>query len=217
MNPSVMAMIARGTLGANRVRLALTVLCIALGVALAGAVHTVHTSALAEVERSTRALAGDADLEVRGPLNGFDERVFERIARLPGVRAASPVVEVDAALAGGDGESLRILGIDPFRAVGLQPAFVARRAGVGLPDAAALLDGRSAWLSPAAASRLRLAPGATLRLLAGSGERDFRVAGVLGGLRDAGDLAVIDIAAAQSAFSRLGRLSRIDLRLAPGA
>ena len=62
MNPLTMAMLLRGTLAANRVRLALTILSIALGVALAGAVHTVHTSALAEVDRSTRALAGAADL-----------------------------------------------------------------------------------------------------------------------------------------------------------
>jgi putative ABC transport system permease protein len=215
MNFRVMAMIVRGTLGASRVRTALTVLSIALGVALAGAVHTVHTSALAEVERATRALAGTADLELRGPLNGFDERLFERVARLPGIRVASPVVEVDAALAGGRGATLRVLGIDAFRAARLQPAFVPGR--TSLPGAAAFLDGKSAWLSPAAASRLGLRAGATLRLLAGSGEREFRVAGVLEGLRDAGELAVIDIAAAQEAFARVGRLSRIDLRLAPGA
>lgn len=213
MNAPTMAMLLRGTLAANRVRLALTILSIALGVALAGAVHTVHTSALAEVDRSTRALAGAADLEVRGPLDGFDERVFARVAKVPGVRIASPVVEARAAIAGSDGESVRVLGVDPLREMRLQPAFVASAGAAALPEAAALLDERSAWLSPAAAARLGLARGATLRLVAGSREHDFRVAGVLEGLRSAGDLAVIDIAAAQQAFARMGRLSRIDLRL----
>ncbi len=217
MNPSVSAMILRGTLAANRLRLALTVLCIALGVALGGAVHTVHTSALAEIGRSARALAGAADLEVRGPRNGFDERLFATIARRPEVRVASPVVEVDAVVAGSRNQPLRVLGIDPLRAVRLQPAFIAGgAAGGALPDATTLLDEKSAWLSPAAAARLGLAKGATLRLIAGSDAIDFRVAGILPGLGPAGDLAVIDIAAAQSAFGRLGLLTRIDLRLRPG-
>ena len=202
---------------AGRLRLALTLLCIALGVALAGAVHTVHTSALAEVDRSTRALAGTADLEVRGPLDGFDERIFARVAKLRSVRIASPVVEAQAPVAGTDGESVRVLGIDPLREMRLQPAFVSSAGAAALPDAAALLDERSAWLSPAAAARLALGKGATLRLVAGSREHDFRVAGTLEGLRSAGDLAVIDIAAAQQAFARVGRLSRIDLRLRPDA
>ncbi len=217
MNRTSIAILMRGTLAANRVRLALTVLSIALGVALAGAVHTVHTSALAEVDRSARALAGTADLELRGPLDGFDERLFARVARLPGVRVASPIVEARAAIAARDGESVRVLGIDPLREMRLQPAFVARSDAGALPDAARLLDERSAWLSPAAAERLGLAAGSRLALVAGSREHDFRVAGILDGLRSAGDLAVIDIAAAQQAFGRVGRLSRIDLSLRPNA
>ena len=213
MNLLTIAILLRGTLAANRVRLALTILSIALGVALAGAVHTVHTSALAEVDRSARAIAGAADLEVRGPLDGFDERIFPRVAKLGGVRVASPVVEARAAIARTDGESIRVLGIDPLREMRLQPAFIARVEDAGLPDAAGLLDERSAWLSPPASERLGLRKGSTLRLVAGSREHDFRVAGILEGLRSAGELAVIDIAAAQQAFGRVGRLSRIDLRL----
>src|SRR5437867_3462460 len=110
----------RGALAANRLRLALTLACIALGVALAGAVHTVHTSALAEIDRAARALAGTADIEIRGPRNGFDERLFVAIAKRPEVLAASPIVEMEAALPGNT-STLRVLGIDPLRAVRLQP------------------------------------------------------------------------------------------------
>ena len=83
MTPAASALVLRGTLAANHVRLALTVLCIALGVALGGAVHTIHASALAEIGRAARALAGSADLPVRGPRNGFDERLFATLARRP--------------------------------------------------------------------------------------------------------------------------------------
>jgi putative ABC transport system permease protein len=206
------AILMRSALAANGLRLALTLSCIALGVALAGAVHTVHTSALAEIDRAARALAGKADVEIRGPRSGFDDSLFAAIAGLPAVAVASPVVEIEAALADRPG-ALRILGIDPLRAARLQPSFVADGAKTGAPQAATLLDPGALWLSPAAASRLGVHEGDALRLVAGNAPREFRVAGMLPGMAAAGELGVIDIAAAQSLFDRLGRISRIDVRL----
>jgi len=214
MNLSLAASLARGAFAASRVRLALTVACIALGVALAAAVHTIHTSALAEVETAAQLLAGSADLEIRGPRSGFDDALFATIAQRPEVLVASPVIEVDAPVAGTD-ETLRVLGLDPFRALKLQPAFVTA-GGANVSDAAAVLDPRSIWVSPAAAARFTLAKGSTLKTLAASRAVEWSVAGVLGGLADAGVIAVVDIAAAQERFGRLGRLSRIDVRLRPG-
>ena len=207
-------LLIRGALVANRLRLALTVSCIALGVALAGAVHTVHNSALAEIDRSARVLAGVADVEIRGPRSGFDDALFIAIARRPEVAAASPIVEIEAALASG-GATLRVLGIDPMRAVRLQPAFIADAAMTGAGEATALLDANHVWLTPAAAARLKLRAGDSVGLLAGSSEIPFRIAGILAGMK-AGEIAVMDIAAAQQRFERLGRISRIDLRLRPG-
>ena len=215
MNPRVMLLLLRGTLSANRWRLMLTLACIALGVALGAAVHTVHSSALAEIDRAARELSGTADVEIRGPRNGFDEQLFVRLANRPEVAIASPVVDVDAALDARDG-SIRILGIDALRAMRLQPAFVADRASSSAPEAATLLDPRAAWLSPSASARLGLREGGRLRVLAGTEVREYRVAGILPGLQAVGDLAVLDIAAVQEQFNRLGRLSRIDMRLRPG-
>jgi putative ABC transport system permease protein len=215
VNAAVAAQLARGALAASGLRIALTLACIALGVALAGAVHTVHTSALAEIDRAARALAGAADIEIRGPRNGFDDALFARVAARAEVAAASPVLDMEAALRGRDG-TLRILGIDPFRAVRLQPAFVASAASTGSGRAAELLDENALWLSPAAMARLGLGKDDRLRLAAGSGEREYRVAGALPGLQAGGDLAVLDIAAAQAHFGRVGVISRIDLRLRPG-
>ena len=216
MNRSVAALVTRGTLSANRFRLALTVLCIALGVALAGAVHTIHASALAEIDRSARTLAGAADLEIRGPRSGFDDALFLSIAGRPEVLAASPIVEVQAAFAGAGGDTLRVLGIDPFRAVRLQPAFITHASATGVGEIAVLLDTRNAFLSPLAAARHGLRVDDTFRLAAGGGEVELRVAGVLPAMGASGELAVVDIAAAQAHFDRVGRLSRIDVRLRPG-
>ena len=215
MNATVALSLLRGTLAANGLRLALTLACIALGVALAGAVHTIHSSALAEVERAARTLAGTADLEIRGPRSGFDDALFLEVAARPEVAVASPVVEVHAAVAG-TSESVRVLGIDPFRAVRLQPGFLAQASATGSGTAASLLDENAIWLSPAAAARLGKAEDAPLELLAANGLRKYRVAGILAAMASAGDVAVMDIAAAQLHFGRIGRLSRIDVRLAQG-
>jgi len=208
--------LVRGALAASRLRLALTLACVALGVALAGAVHTVHTSALAEVDRASHALAGKADLEIRGPRNGFDDAAFAAIARMPQVAVASPVLEIEAPLEGRDA-SLRIVAIDALRAARLQPAFVTGATATGANETATLLDADSLWLSPRAASRLGLHAGDPLRVVSGTRPLALRVAGILPGLQAAGELAVMDIAAAQWRFDRLGSISRIDLRLRPGA
>jgi putative ABC transport system permease protein len=211
----MLKMLLAGMLAANRLRLALTVACVALGVALGGAVHSIHSSALAEIDRAAHVLSGTADVEIRGPRSGFDERVFLEVARHPEVLAASPIVDVDAALADGTSR-VRVLGIDPLRAVRLQPALIAAEGRSGMADATRLMDLRHVWLSPTAASRLRLREGGTLRLVAGSSTLELSVAGVLPRMDAVGDLAVIDIAAAQAAFGRLGLVSRIDVRLRPG-
>jgi putative ABC transport system permease protein len=214
MNAALAVSLARGGLAGNGLRLALTVACIALGVALAAAVHTIHASALAEIDRAAQTLAGRADLELRGPRNGFDDALFATIAARAEVLAASPIVEVDAAIPGGD-ETIRMLGIDPLRAARLQPAFV-KGGAIGIPEAGSLVDGRNAWLTPSAAARLGLRPGATFRTVSGSSEVEWKIAGVLEALSEGGELAVVDIAAAQWRLGRLGKLSRIDVRLRPG-
>jgi len=215
VNARTLLLVARGTLAANGLRVALTLACIALGVALAGAVHTVHTSALAEVDRAAHALAGKADAEVRGPRNGFDDALFAAIARRPEVAVASPVIEVDAPLAGRDG-ALRIVGIDALRAVRLQPGFVLNSTATAAPQASSLVDADALWLTPRAAARLGAKAGDDIRVIAGTAALKLHVAGVLDALESAGDLGVMDIAAVQWRFFRVGSLTRIDLRLRPG-
>ena len=81
-------------------RLAITVLAIALGVALGAAVYLVNTSALNEFGLATKRLVGEADLVIRGPREGFSEQLFVELAREPAVSVASPVLELEVALPG---------------------------------------------------------------------------------------------------------------------
>lgn len=202
--------VMRGAFGANRGRTTVATLAIALGVALGFAIQTVNRTALAEFTSGMATLSGTADLMVRGPSDGFDETVYAAISGLDAIAIASPVVDVEARLPGRD-DTLRVVGVDAFRAAAVTPAIVGRA-----DDALDLLRGDRIFLSPAAQEWLDERIGGRIDIPTGNGVAAFTVAGTLpasGGQRIAG----IDIAAAQDAFGRAGRLSRIDLRLVPGA
>src|SRR3954469_24688662 len=192
-----------------RARLLLSVIGIALGVALGYAVHLVNGAAVADVAAAVRTLAGEADIEVRGGRTGFPDALYPEVARLPGVRTVSPVLELDAGLVGTE-RTLRLIGLDVLRAVALQPALaVEERFELIAPD--------KTLLSAGAASALGLGKGDRLRLVVGQRTVEFTVAGVLPGVALRGQAALVDIASAQWRFERLGELNRLDVRLAQGA
>ena len=198
-------------LAQHKGRLAVSVLAIALGVALGYAVQLINAVALNEFSHAVRSLAGEADVEIRGPRSGFDEILYPRIARLAQVAVASPVLEVDARLPGRQ-EALRVLGVDAFRAAYVQPELL----GNAPADTLELLRPDALFLSPAAAEWLGLKAGDRLTVQVGLAEVGLRVAGLLHG-SGRERLAVMDIAAAQLTFGRIGTISRLGLRLRPGA
>ena len=189
----------------------LALAAIALGVALGVAVHLINSSALNEFNLAAHHLAGEADLVVRGPRAGFDETLYPRIARLPQVEAANPAVELEVPILGKEG-TLRIIGFDPLRTAQVQPSLLPERTA----EVAELFAADSVLLSPSAARWLGLDMGAALRMMVGTGVVEVKVVGMLpeGGYRQR--VGVMDIATAQWRLGRLGKLSRIDLRLKPG-
>jgi len=199
-------------------RIALTVLALALGVALGSSVYLVNTSALNEFGLATKRLVGEADIVIRGPREGFAEQVFADLARNASIRAASPVLELDVALPGhsdalsGRNDTLKVLGLDPFQAAELQPALIGE-IGDGVFQ---LFDPDTIYLSSAAAQALQLHRGDRLPVTIGSAARTLRVLGVLPESAYPQSLGLMDIASAQWTFNALGRVNRIDLRLVPG-
>src|SRR5919206_267607 len=156
-----------------RARLLLSVIGIALGVALGYAVHLVNRAAVADVAAAVRAVAGGADIEVRGGRSGFPESLYATVARLPGVSIVSPVLELDAGIAGTE-STLHVVGVDILRAALLQPA-------LAIEDRYELLAPDKVFLSAAAAAALELAKGERLRLVVGQQALELTVAGVLSG------------------------------------
>ena len=175
--------------GARRARgrTALSIAGIALGVALGYGVHLVNQAAVSDVAAAVRSLAGEADLEVRGGRGGFPEALYPRIAQLAGVAVASPALELQAGIAGGE-RSIALTGIDILRAAILQPQLVTE-------DRGELLAPDRVLLSAAAAETLGLGKGDVLHLVNGQRTIALQVAGIAASLR--GISALTDIATAQ--------------------
>ena len=216
-------------LAAHPRRTLVGVAAIAIGVAMGYAVHLINQSALNEFTQAVQSLMGDADLEVRGPRSGFDEDLYSVIARLPEVAAASPIVEAEArvdkeASPAGHAETLRILGIDVFRAGAVHPSLIGQADASVTSDPSAtsnqapppLIDPDVIFLSPAALQSLGLATGQTLAIQVGLETIRLRIAGTLPAAGAGIRIGVMDIGAAQWRLQRMGLLSRIDLKLRPG-
>jgi putative ABC transport system permease protein len=204
-----------GSLARRRMATLFSLVAIVLGVALGMAVQAVHEAALSEFGRGLRTLAGQADLQVLGPRGGFDEALYPLLAAAPEVADASPVVEIDARLAGRE-DSLSIQGVDLFSLARVTPRLLPRAVDEGEGERFGALADDALFLTEGARQALGVKAGDVLHFQAGSGRLALRVAGDLPGLDDGRRLAVMDIAGAQWHFGRLGRLTRIDLRLRDG-
>ncbi|TBR75593.1 MAG: ABC transporter permease [Burkholderiaceae bacterium] len=199
-------------------RNAATVVAVMLGVALAFSVQLINASALGEFSGAVRSVDGQPDLTLHAAQGSFDDALFVRVAHLPQVRVASPVLELATyALTGDDTRvPLRVLGIDALVVASVAPALLPiPQAGA---DRLAVLAPATVFLNPAARRPLETAtgqPAASLQLQSGLALHTVRVAGTVSA--GGAPLAVMDIAAAQELFGQLGRLTRIDIRLRPGA
>ncbi|SDI41610.1 FtsX-like permease family protein [Variovorax sp. OV700] len=200
-------------------RNAAAVLAVMLGVALAFSVQLINASALDEFSSAVRSVNGQPDLEVRAVQGSFDEVVFARLAQHPQVTLASPVLEFQGlALAGERQVPMRVIGIDALALPTIAPALMPQPRKNA--NRFAMLAPGHVFLNAAARKVLGLPAEAvegraeTIQLRSGSAWQQLEVAGHVAASGTA--LAVMDIAAAQDLFGKLGQLSRVDLRLAPG-
>jgi len=188
-------------------RIVTAVMAIAIGVALGFAVHLVNASALDRFARGLATVNGGADLRIQAAGGqGFAESLYPRVARISGVAGASPVVALHTRL---EGQTLDVLGFDVLRAGAVTPALLPRPTTGHESD---VFAPESLFLSQPGGRRI----GDTVTLVTDGREQRFTFAGPIPGAASR-PLAVIDIAAAQDRFGRLGRLDRIDLRLTEGA
>jgi len=190
------------------------VLAVALGVALAFSVHLINESALSEFSSAVRSATGQSDGALQCP-QFCDDRIWDVIQAQDSVRAASPVLEVDtyALNARGQRMAIKVLGLDALSIAAVAPDLLPRLSP-GTGDRLDLLNPQRLFLNPAAMQVLQVQPGQTLLIQAGLELQPLMVAGTVA--TGGSPVAVVDIAGAQEHFQALGRISRIELRLAPG-
>ncbi|MDB5820695.1 MAG: transporter permease, partial [Rhizobacter sp.] len=211
-------------------RSATALLAVALGVALAFSVHLINASALSEFSAAVRSIDGVADFELRAQASGFDEALYERVAADVDGAVASPVIEIDTRAIGASGKAVavRVLGLDALVSAsvtpGLLPRSVGSRGRFDALDPDALFLNATAWqqlglgAQPAKSAPGQPAASAPVMQIQVQAGSTLLSLPVLGDIAAAGSpLMVMDIAGAQQHFGWLGRLSRIDVRLKPGA
>ena len=186
-------------LATDPVRALLTVAAVALGVAVIVAVDLASEASMGSFRSSMESLQGSASYEIT-QVGGIPDTVYGELARLAEPLAFSPRVEGFARLPA-TGEEVPLFGVDLVGDTRLGSAGAMRRPGIS-----GLADGRSVW----ATASLGVSPGETLELVAGDRRLELEVQGVLdSGSATAARFVVMDIAPAQRALGRIGRLDRI--------
>lgn len=229
---------------ADRIRTATTVVGVALGIAVVVAIQLTNASSVRGFQTALETVAGRTAIEIVGAGTGVDETRLPQLAWLRQFGVISPVIEGSAALVGADVnlqsrrqlEAVKVLGVDilrdqPFREYQLlqlgspapetdSPASADMERDYTTQQFLEILtDERSVVITEKLARRRNLAIGSEVTLMIGDRLLPFVVRGYLKDEGPAkvldGNFILMDIAAAQLAFSRLGRLDRVDVLL-PG-
>jgi len=205
----------------HRVRTLLTVVGIALGVAVFVGMHAANQSILAAFGRTVDRIAGATELQVSAGETGFDEEVLDTVQQVPEVRLAVPIVEAVAATGIRGQGNLLILGVDMVGDRGLRDYSLEGGQQDTVEDPLIFLaQPDSLIVSREFGARNGLTVNSRFVMRTMDGPRQFTVRGLMrsGGLASAfgGNLAVMDIYAAQKMFGRGRKFDRIDLAVKQG-
>jgi putative ABC transport system permease protein len=193
---------------------------VALGVAVVTAVDLANGAALRSFEAAAQAVAGKATHQVVAGPAGVPEEFYRRIRVGERFRGCAPVVTGNLQVKLGRGMTLQLVGVDPFA----EPPVRAFSSRFGDPAVLAdfLVTPGAVLLLDETAAGLGLRRGDHFRVEVAGRLRELSLAGTLVGddeLTRLGlaSVAVTDIASAQELLGEVGRLSRIDLVIPPGA
>ncbi len=215
MRPLGVLYLYRIRVRARLVQEALAAIGIAVGVALLFATQVANTSLNGSVHQLTSSLVGRSQLQLasRAP-SGFDQGLLESVRRLPGVRAAAPILEEQASVIGPSGRrSVDFIGADPrFVKLGgrllqhFSAAALARQHAMAMPAPLAESIGASA-LEPI---RVQIGETTSKALL-----------GVVLGASEIGSLsrspvALAPLQYAQQLTGMQGRITRVFVQTVPG-
>src|SRR5271169_2483509 len=195
------------------VRAILTILAVALGVAVVLAIDLAGGAATGSFRASMETLAGDNDLEIVAS-GGVPETVVGTIATLPYSIRISPRIE-DSAFITDRKQTIPLIGLDLVAESGSVRSGAISGTSLGEASASSenaalsLQDSSSIWVGASLGKK----PGDQLRLLINDQVREFTVRGVYPDSNGSELAIVMDLAAAQRALNRFGRVNRILLKV----
>jgi len=212
----------------ERLRSCITILGIALGVAVVVAIQLANDSSLRGFQEAIQTVAGKTSLEVLGPGLGIEEARLAGLAWLREFGQVSPILEGSALVSPSPGveEWVQVLGVDILRDRSFRDyqllEFAEKHRDLRPQEFLDLLrDSRAVIVTEKFARRHGITVGSSLTMTFGDNSEIFQVKALL---RDEGpaktldgNFALMDIAAAQLAFGRLGRIDRVEVSLVPGA
>lgn len=209
-------------LSASWGRTALVVGGVATGVSLIVAIGVINSSVLANFRHTIELIAGPAALEITLGVGevGFDETTTEVVRADPDVAVAVPLVRGTIAVADDPAQTLQLFGADFTAEEDLR-----RYPVTATTDRRELLrtlgDPDAILVTTAFAQRNRLSTGDSIRLTTPHGVTKVTLRGMLEteGLAAAlgGQLAVMDLPAAQLLLGKQGRVDQIDVVVREGA
>jgi putative ABC transport system permease protein len=202
-------------------RWTLTITGIVLGVGVFVAMHTASRSILLAFNKTVDQIAGATQLQVWAGEFGFDESILERVQGIREVGVAVPVIESTVQTAIPGQGTMLILGIDMTGDRSLREYDLDEADESVIDDPLVFLAQPDSLLVTTEFARQNgLGVNSRIPLLTVEGEKQFTVRGIMtaAAMTQAfgGNLAVMDIYAAQHVLGRGRRFDRIDLRVAEG-
>jgi putative ABC transport system permease protein len=197
------------------VRIGLTVLAVALGVAVVLAIDLAGSAAAGSFHSSMETLGGNQELEIVAS-GGVPESVIATLATRPYPIRISPRIE-DFAIIAETKQTVPLIGLDLISEGSQILSDASSHGKIEEHNNASLSaekhwrDTNSAWLS----SNLHKHPGDSLELILNDKGFSAIVRGVIPDPGTGSDAILMDIAAAQRALNRFGRVDRILIKL-PG-
>ncbi len=204
----------------HRLRTCLTLLGIALGVAVITSISIVNRTLSFSFQRTIDLVAGKAVLQVVNAESGIRESLYPLIRDTEGVKDAAPTVEGFLPVVGFEGERLFVYGVDllidsfirDYQFAGVPFDFDSVLNFIARPDSIALTESVS--------RRLGLPVGSTMTLSTSRGVHSYTVRALLKeqGVTKVfgGSFALMDLPVAQIAFGKEGKIDTVDVTIEEG-
>jgi putative ABC transport system permease protein len=206
----------RWRLGAHKAQELLAGMGIAIGVALFFGVLVANTSLIGSAGQLIHAVNGSARFQLAARSSeGFNEALVKRVARLPGVRVAAPLLRENAAIIGPKGR-------DSIQLVGVTPSQVELGGAVTQDvSAGALVLARGVGLPSAVANDIGASAGRPVTLLTNGSAHSIQVRAIFGsqtvGAVANSPIVVALLARAQQITGKPGRVTEVLVKPTRGA